>query len=322
MTNNITNECYIDPSLDLEDEINRLKKDMNAVILAHYYQDPEIQDIADFVGDSLDLSRKAAATDADVIVFCGVRFMADVAKILSPQKKVLLPDMAAGCSLEDACKPEEFVKFKAQYPDHIVLTYVNSSIKVKALTDIIVTSTNAEKIIRQIPQDQPIIFAPDKYLGEYLARKTGRDMVLWDGTCIVHENFSEKEVIKLKTNHTGAKIIAHPECPEHLLGYADHIGSTSSLLNYVEKNDGGEFIILTESHIIHQMRKLAPNSIFHNVEGMEEGACSICNDCPYMKLNTLEKLYLCIKNGAPEITINEDLRLKAKRPLEKMLEMS
>jgi quinolinate synthase len=318
----ISDESQIDPSLDLEEEINRLKKELNAVVLAHYYQDSEIQDVADFVGDSLDLSRKAAATNADVIVFCGVRFMAEVAKTLNPTRKVIIPDMNAGCSLEDACKAEDFAKFKAQYPDHLVLTYINSSLAVKGLTDIVVTSSNAERIINQIPESQPIIFAPDKHLGGYLSRKTGRDMVLWTGTCIVHEQFSEKELIKLKTNHPDAHVIAHPECPEHLLRHATHIGSTSSLLQYTKDHNGGTFIVLTEPGIIYQMRKLSPDSSFYDVPGTSDGACATCNDCPYMKLNSLEKLYMCMVNQTPEIHVSEDERLAAKRSLDKMIEMS
>lgn len=306
---------------DLEGAILSLKKEMNAVILAHYYQDGEIQDIADFIGDSLELSRKAAATDADVIVFCGVKFMAEVAKILSPKKKVIIPDRQAGCSLEDACQPAPFKKFRDAHPDHIALTYINCSAEIKALSDIIVTSSSAEKIIAQIPKDQPIIFAPDKYLGGYLARKTGRDMLLWDGTCIVHEQFSEKELVKLKTRQPNALIIAHPECPEPLLKYAHFIGSTSGLLNYTIANAGKEFIVLTEPGILHQMRKKSVGSTFYDVPGTY-GACASCNNCPYMKLNTLEKLYLCMKNGAPEITVPEDTRLAAKRSLDKMLEMT
>lgn len=319
----IKSEHDIDPTLDLESEIKRLKKDMNAVILAHYYQEPEIQDIADFVGDSLELSRKAASTDADVIVFCGVTFMADVAKILNPSKTVIVPDMDAGCSLEHSCQPEALKKFKEDRPDHIVLTYINSSIRVKELSDIIVTSSNAEYILGQIPKDQKIIFAPDKYLGGYLAKKTGREMVLWEGSCIVHERFSEKSLVELKTTHPEAIIIAHPECPEHLLNYADHIGSTSSLLKYAQTNDGKDFIVLTESGIIHQMQKLAPNSTFYGVPGMEEdGACTSCNECPYMRLNTLEKLYMCMNNQSPVISVSEEVSLGAKKSLDRMLELS
>lgn len=323
MTNAHIKSAYdIDPSLDLEQEINRLRKDMNAVILSHYYQEPELQDIADFIGDSLELSRKAAATDADVIIFCGVRFMADVAKILNPTKKVLLPDMDAGCSLEESCQPAAFKKFREAHPDHIVLTYINSSAEVKALSDIIVTSSNAENIICQIPENQPIIFAPDKYLGGYLSKKTGRDMLLWDGSCIVHERFSEKELINIIARHPKAKIIAHPECPGSLLNYAEFIGSTSALMKFTENHAGSEFIVLTEPGIIHQMRKASAGSIFHEVPGLSDGACASCNNCPYMKLNSIEKLYMCMVNGSPEITIEESLRIKAKSPLDKMLEMS
>ncbi len=310
----------IDPSLNLEAEINRLRKDMNAVILAHYYQDGEIQDIADFVGDSLDLSRKAAATDADVIVFCGVRFMAEVAKILSPEKTVLLPDMEAGCSLEDSCPPDEFAAFRAKHPDHIVISYINCSAAVKAQSDIIVTSSNAEFIINQIPADQPILMAPDRHLGAYLSRKTGRDMVLWPGTCIVHERFSEKELIKLKINHPDAPVAAHPECPEHILQHADHVGSTSSILKFVGEHKAGEFIIATEPGIIHQMQKATPDKIFIGAPGAD-GKCN-CNMCPFMALNTMEKLYLCMASCGPEINVPEDMRLRALQPLERMLEMS
>jgi len=311
----------LDPTLDLEAEIGRLKQEMNAVILAHYYQEDEIQDVADFIGDSLDLSRKAAATDADVIVFCGVKFMAEVAKILSPDKQVLLPDMLAGCSLEDSCPPGDFKAFRKAHPDHIALTYINCSAEVKALSDIIVTSTNAEAIIRQIPEDQPIIFAPDKHLGAYLSRKTGREMLLWDGSCIVHEQFSEKELVKLKTRHPEAHVIAHPECPEALLDHADHIGSTSSLLQFTADHPGDAFIVLTEPGIIHQMEKRSDGSIFYPVPGLAEG-CTSCNNCPYMKRNTLEKLYVAMKNRAPVIRLDESTRVEAKASLEKMLEMS
>lgn len=313
----------IDPLLNLEEEISKLRKEMNAVILAHYYQDSEIQDIADFVGDSLDLSRKAAATDADVIVFCGVRFMADVAKILSPNKLVLLPDLKAGCSLEDSCQPEPFKAFRAKHPDHIALTYINSSVEVKAASDIIVTSSNAEHIINQLPEDQPILFSPDQYLGGYLQKKTGRkNMVMWNGSCIVHERFSEQEVIRLKAKHKQAIVIAHPECPEHLLRYAEHIGSTSSLIEYAKAHDGAEFIVLTEPGIIHHMQQFSPNSTFYQVGSLEQGACTSCNECHYMRLNTLEKLYLCMVNTAPVIDLPVDVMDKARTSLEKMLELS
>ena len=307
---------------DLVGEIQKLKKELNAVILAHYYQDEEIQDIADFIGDSLDLSRKAASTDASVIVFCGVKFMAEVAKILSPNKKVIIPDMKAGCSLEESCPPAAFKKFRDQHPDHIALTYINCSAEIKALSDIIVTSTNAKKIIDQIPQDQKIIFAPDQHLGRYLIKETGRDMLLWQGSCIVHEQFSEKELVKLKINHPNAKIIAHPECPEHLLEHAHHIGSTSSLLKFVDFNQGGEFIVLTEPNIIHQMKQKNPTAKFYDCPFVDKAGCTLCNTCPYMQLNTIEKLYLVMKNGNNEILLDDNLMITARKSLHKMLEMS
>ena len=310
----------IDPALDLAAEIDRLRREKNVVILAHYYQDGEIQDIADFVGDSLDLSRKAAATDADVIVFCGVRFMAEVAKILSPSKTVLLPDMAAGCSLEDSCQPGPFKAFRERHPDHLAITYINCSAEVKALSDIIVTSSNAEAIIRQIPADKPILFAPDRHLGAYLARKTGREMTLWPGTCIVHERFSERELVRLKARHPAALVAAHPECPEAILRLSDYIGSTRSLLDYVLASPAEEFIIATEPGIIHQMEKRAPHKRFIGAPGAD-GNCS-CNVCPFMALNTMEKLYLAMLNMAPEIALPEDLRRAALKPLERMLAMS
>lgn len=307
---------------DLSGEITRLKKELNAIILAHYYQDEEIQDIADFIGDSLDLSRKAAATDADIIVFCGVKFMAEVAKILSPNKKVIIPDMNAGCSLEESCPPAAFKKFREEHPDHIALTYINCSAEIKALSDIIVTSANAQKIIEQLPKEQKIIFAPDQHLGRYLIKQTGREMLLWQGSCIVHEQFSEKEMVKLKTNHPSAKIIAHPECPENLLAYADHIGSTSSLMKFVENHQGEEFIVLTEPKIIHQMQIKNPTAKFYDCPFVDKAGCVLCNTCPYMKLNTMEKLYLAMKNQNNEILLNDELMKKARKSLTKMLEMS
>jgi len=310
----------LDPTMDLVAEILRLKREKNAVILAHYYQAAEIQDIADFVGDSLDLSRKAAATDADVIAFCGVRFMAEVAKILSPEKIVILPDMAAGCSLEDSCPPDEFAKFRAAHPDHISLTYINCSAAVKAHSDIIVTSSNAEAIVAQIPHDQPIIFAPDKYLGGYIARKTGREMLLWDGSCIVHEQFSERELIKLKAQHPHAPVAAHPECPGHILDHADHIGSTSSILKFAHDTDADTIIVATEPHIIHQMEKDAPHKTFIGAPGAD-GNCN-CNNCPFMALNTMQKLYLSLRDLEPQIHLDEETRVKAEVPLKRMLEMS
>ncbi len=308
------------PKTELLSEIERLRKEKNAVILAHYYQDPEIQDLADFVGDSLDLSRKAAATDADVIVFCGVRFMAEVAKILSPEKTVVLPDMEAGCSLEDSCPPEEFGKFREKYPDHICLTYINCSAAVKAQSDIIVTSSNAEYILEQIPADQKVMMAPDRHLGAYLSKKTGREMIFWPGSCIVHERFSEKELIKLKAEHPEAPVTAHPECPEHILRHADHVGSTSSILKFVLENPAEKFLLATEPGILHQMQKSAPHKTFIGAPGAD-GNCN-CNQCPYMALNTLEKLYNCLNTLGPEINVDEETRVKALAPLNKMLEMS
>ncbi len=308
---------------NLEEEILRLKREMNAVILAHYYQDDDIQDIADIIGDSLELARRASETTADVIVFCGVKFMAEGAKILNPTKKVLLPDLKAGCSLETSCPPDKFSAFKQKHPDHLVVTYINCSAEIKALSDIIVTSSNAETIINSLPADQKIIFAPDKFLGGYLNKKTGRNMVLWNGSCLVHERFSERELIKLKTHYPAAHTIAHPECPEALLAHADYIGSTSGLLTFTERHAGDSFLVMTEAGILHQMKKRSPGSTFHPVPGaLDGGACVACNTCPYMKLNTMEKLYLCMRDGMPELTLPADLMAAAKRPLDKMLEMS
>ena len=317
---NLINNPALDPTVDIVAEIKRLREEKNAVILAHYYQAAEIQDIADFVGDSLDLSRKAAETDADVIVFCGVRFMAEVAKILSPEKTVVLPDLKAGCSLEDSCPPDEFKKFVEANPDHMVLSYINCSAEVKALTDIIVTSSNAEHIVRQIPEDQKIIFAPDRHLGGYLSRKLNRDMLLWQGTCIVHELFSEKELIKLKAKHPNAPVAAHPECPANIVAHADHTGSTSSILKFALESEADTLIIATEPGIIHQMEKAAPHKTFIGAPGAD-GNCS-CNTCPYMALNTMEKLYLCLRDLGPEVQLAEDTRIAAEKPLRKMLEMS
>ncbi|MEQ9663076.1 MAG: quinolinate synthase NadA [Parasphingopyxis sp.] len=306
--------------LDLREEIDRLRKERNAVILAHYYQTPDIQDIADFVGDSLDLSRKAADTDADVIAFCGVRFMAETAKILSPEKTVILPDMDAGCSLEDSCPPDKFRAFREEHPDHIALTYINCSAEVKALSDIIVTSSSAEKILSQIPEDQKIIFAPDKHLGGYLARKTGRDMLLWPGVCIVHEAFSEKELLKLKAQHPGAPVLAHPECPAAILDHADHIGSTSSILAEAKATESDTVIVATEPHIMHQMEKALPEVTFIGAPGAD-GNCN-CNICPYMALNTMEKLYTSLRDLKPQIELDEEVRVQAKKSLDRMLAMA
>ena len=306
--------------ISIEDEILHLKREKNAIILAHYYQDEDIQDIADFVGDSLDLSKKAEKNDADVIVFCGVKFMAEVAKILSPSKKVILPDINAGCSLEESCQVKDFKKFKRNYPNHKVVTYINCSADIKAESDIIVTSSNAEKIINSIPEDEEIIFAPDKHLGNYLMKKTKRDMVLWAGSCIVHITFSERELIKLKVRHDDAKIIAHPECPEDILKHADFIGSTSSLLKFVNQDSSQKFIVATEPHIIHQMKKLKPNKEYLIAPGVD-GNCS-CSNCPFMELNTMEKLRDCLKNLSPEILIENELILRAKKSLNTMLKLS
>ncbi|MBW8753464.1 MAG: quinolinate synthase NadA [Sphingomonadales bacterium] len=306
--------------LDLRAEIDRLRRERKAVILAHYYQKPEIQDLADFVGDSLELSRKAAATDAEVIAFCGVKFMADTAKILSPEKIVVLPDMDAGCSLEDSCPPEKFKAFREAHPDHIALTYINCSTEVKALSDVIVTSSSAETILSQIPKEQKIIFGPDRHLGGYLNRKFDRDMLLWPGVCIVHEAFSEKELIKLKAQHPGAPIAAHPECPPHIVDHADYVGSTSGILQYAKTMPGDTLIVATEPHIIHQMEKALPEKTFIGAPGAD-GNCN-CNICPYMALNTMEKLYLALRDLQPRIEIEEGLRLRAKKSLEAMLEMA
>lgn len=307
-------------AIDYQAEIIKLKEELNAVILAHYYQQPEIQDIADFVGDSLELSRKAKSINAEVIVFAGVHFMAETAKILNPEKTVLLPDLEAGCSLAEGCKKEDFEPFVKSHPDHIVITYINSTAEVKALSDIICTSSNAEKIIRQIPENKKIIFAPDKNLGRYLIKKTGREMLLWEGSCIVHETFSERKIIDLKVRNPKAKIIAHPECEERILFLADFIGSTSKLLQFVKEDENDTYIVLTETGILHQMKKAVSEKTFIPAPVNDE-TCS-CNECPYMKLNTMEKLYLCMKNRFPEIIIGQELRLKALKPIEKMLEMS
>jgi quinolinate synthase len=306
--------------LDLLAEIERLKRERNAVILAHYYQKPEIQDLADFVGDSLDLSRKAAATDADVIAFCGVRFMAETAKILSPQKTVILPDMDAGCSLEDSCPPDQFKRFREAHPDHIALTYINCSAEVKALSDIIVTSSSAQAILDQIPPEQKIIFGPDRHLGGYLARKSGREMLLWPGICIVHQAFSETELLKLKAEHPGAPVAAHPECPPHIVEHADIVGSTKAILDFALTTEADTVLVATEPHIIHQMEKAAPQKRFIGVPG-GDGNCN-CNMCPYMALNTLEKLYVALRDLKPQIEMSTDLMDRARVPLERMLEMA
>jgi quinolinate synthase len=309
----------VDPTLDLFEEIERLKKEKNAVILAHYYQEADIQDIADYIGDSLGLSQQAAQTDADIIVFAGVHFMAETAKMLSPQKKVLLPDLKAGCSLADSCPPDLFRKFKEKYPEHTVVSYINCTAELKTLTDICCTSTNAVHIINSIPEDKPIIFAPDRNLGAYLVKKTGRDMVLWNGTCMVHEIFSNEKITKLMMRHPEAKLIAHPECEAHILEMADYIGSTSGLLKYTQNSEATEFIVATESGILHQMAKASPDKTF--IPAPPNNTCA-CNDCPHMKLNTLEKLYLCMEYELPEVTLPEWVIKEGRACIDRMLEVS
>ena len=310
----------VDKSLDIVKEIKRMQKEKNAVILAHFYQEGEIQDIADFVGDSLSLSQQAAATEADIILFAGVHFMAETAKILAPEKKVLIPDMQAGCSLAESCPPEEFAAFKKKYPEHTVISYVNTTAEIKALTDIICTSTNALQIIESLPEDEKIIFAPDKNLGNYIQSITGREMVIWDGACHVHEEFSLERILELKKQHPDAQIIAHPECEKPILIVADHIGSTSSLLNYTIKNSGTSFIVATESGILHQMRKASPHKLF--IPAPPKDSSCACNDCKYMKLISLKKIYNTLKYELPEITLEQDLMDKARGSIVRMLEIS
>jgi quinolinate synthase len=309
----------VDPTLDLFHEIEVLKKEKNAIVLAHYYQEPDIQDVADYIGDSLGLAQQAEKTDADMIVFAGVHFMAETAKILNPAKKVVLPDLHAGCSLADSAPPELFKTFKEKYPDHIVISYINCSAGIKALSDIICTSSNAPYIVESVPKDQPIIFAPDKNLGSYLIKKTGRDMVLWNGACMVHEIFSLEKITKLRIRHPNAKLIAHPECEDAILRLADFVGSTTGLLKYTQKDDSKEYIVATETGILHQMQKTSPHKTF--IPAPPTNSCA-CNDCPHMKLNTLEKLYLCMKYEVPEILMDEATRVAAKRPIDRMLEIS
>jgi len=312
-------DIELDASIDLFAEIEKLKKEKNAIILAHYYQEPDIQDVADFIGDSLGLAQQAEKTEADIIVFAGVHFMAETAKILNPNKKVLLPDLKAGCSLSDSAPPPLFKLFKDKHPDHLVITYVNCSAGMKALSDIICTSSNAEKIIESLPADQKIIFAPDKNLGAYLNKKTGRNMLLWNGSCMVHEIFSLEKIVKLKVRHPQAKVIAHPECEDAVLAVADFVGSTTGLLKYTQANPSTEFIVATETGILHQMQKANPGKTF--IPAPPNNSCA-CNDCPHMKLNTLEKLYLCMEYEQPEITMDEALRVAAAKPIERMLEIS
>lgn len=309
----------VDPVLDLFEEINKLKKEKNAVILAHYYQDADIQDIADYIGDSLGLAQNAEKTSADMIVFAGVHFMAETAKILNPGKKVVIPDLKAGCSLADSCPPEAFAQFKQKHPNHVVISYINCTAEIKALSDYICTSSNAEYIVNSIPLETPIIFAPDKNLGHYLIKKTGRDMLLWDGACMVHEIFSLEKLIKLKEEHPQAEIIAHPECEEPILEISDYIGSTTNLIKYAHQSASKEFIVVTETGILHKMQQLSPDKTF--IPAPPNNTCA-CNECPYMKLNTLEKIYNCMKYEQPEIIMDEELRLKAKLPIDRMLQIS
>ncbi len=310
---------FPDPSLDLFADIEQIKKEKNAIILAHYYQEPDIQDIADFIGDSLGLAQEAQRTQADIILFAGVHFMAETAKMLNPTKKVLLPDLNAGCSLADSCPPDIFQKFKELHPEHKVISYINCSAEIKALSDVIVTSSNAEKIVNSFPITEQLIFAPDKNLGAWLNKKTGRDMLLWDGSCMVHEIFSEKKVLAELYKHPEACLIAHPECEAAILQHAHFIGSTTALLNFVSKSDKKIFVVATETGILHQMRINEPNKVF--IPAPANNACA-CNDCPHMKLNTLEKVWMALKYEQPEIQMEESLRVKALAPILKMLELS
>lgn len=307
--------------IDYSAEIQKLKKEKNAVILAHYYQEPAIQDIADFVGDSLQLSYKAAEADADLIVFAGVHFMAETAKILNPSKKVLLPDLNAGCSLSEACEAKDLQAFKDKHPDHLVVTYVNTSADVKAISDICCTSSNAKKVVDSIPLDQPIIFAPDKNLGAYINKETGRDMLLWEGACIVHEAFSIDKLLDTHMAHPEAKIIAHPESEEHILKTAVYVGSTSGLINFAKTDAAEEFIVATEAGILHEMQKKVPEKTLYPAPAVEDNTCA-CSECPYMKMNTLKKLYLCMKYELPEVNVPEDVQKKALLPIQRMLDIS
>jgi len=312
-------DVELDPALDLFQEIERLKKDKNAVMLAHYYQEPDIQDVADYIGDSLGLAQQAEKTRADMIVFAGVHFMAETAKILNPTKKVVIPDLKAGCSLSDSCPPPLFKKFKEQHPDHVVVSYINCSAGIKALSDVICTSSNAKAVVESFPKDQPIIFAPDKNLGAYINKVTGRNMLLWHGACMVHEIFSLEKITRLKVRHPDARLIAHPECEDPILRMADYIGSTTGLLKFTQTDSSQEYIVATETGILHQMMKASPNKTF--IPAPPDNSCA-CNDCPHMKRNTLEKIYLCMEYEMPEITMDEELRLAAKKPIERMLEIS
>jgi len=312
-------DIEIDPTLDLFGEIERLKKEKNAIILAHYYQEPDIQDVADYIGDSLGLAQQAEKTKADMIVFAGVHFMAETAKILNPTKKVVIPDLKAGCSLSDSCPPPLFQKFKEQHPDHVVVSYINCSAGIKALSDVICTSSNAKIIVESFPKDQPIIFAPDKNLGAYINKTTGRNMLLWNGACMVHEIFSLEKITRLKLRHPNAKLIAHPECEDPVLRLADYIGSTTGLLKFIQTDSSKEYIVATETGILHQMMKANPLKTF--IPAPPDNACA-CNDCPHMKRNSLEKVFLAMEYETPEIEMEERLRIKAKKPIDRMLEIS
>ena len=312
-------DIELDPTLDLFAAIEKLKKQKNVIILAHYYQEPDIQDVADYIGDSLGLAQQAEKTEADMIVFAGVHFMAETAKILNPKRKVVIPDLKAGCSLSDSCPPPLFRKFKEQHPDHVVVSYINCSAGIKALSDVIVTSSNAKAIVDSIPKDQPIIFAPDKNLGAYLNKITGRNMLLWNGACMVHEIFSLEKITRLKVRHPEAKVIAHPECEDPVLRFADFIGSTTGLLKFTQSDDAQAYIVATETGILHQMMKASPHKTF--IPAPPDNSCA-CNDCPHMKRNTLEKVYLCMEYELPEILMDEELRLAAKKPIDRMLEIS
>ena len=312
-------DVELDPAMDLFAEIERLKKEKNAILLAHYYQEPDIQDVADYIGDSLGLAQQAEKTNADMIVFAGVHFMAETAKILNPGKRVVIPDLKAGCSLSDSCPPPLFKKFKEKHPDHAVVSYINCSAGIKALSDVICTSSNAKIIVESFAKDQPIIFAPDKNLGAYINKATGRDMLLWNGACMVHEIFSLEKITRLKVRHPNAKLIAHPECEEPILKIADYIGSTTGLLKFTRSDASQEYIVATETGILHQMMKANPEKTF--IPAPPDNSCA-CNDCPHMKRNTLEKLYLCMEYDSPEITMDEELRVRAKKPIDRMLEIS
>src|SRR5258706_3004254 len=309
----------LDPTLDLFQEVERLKKEKNAILLAHYYQEPDIQDVADYIGDSLGLAQQAEKTTADMIVFAGVHFMAETAKILNPTKKVVIPDLKAGCSLSDSCPPPLFKKFKEQHPDHVVVSYINCSAGIKALSDVICTSSNAKAVVESFPEDQKIIFAPDKNLGAYINKVTGRNMLLWNGACMVHEIFSLEKITRLKVRHPNAKLIAHPECEDPVLRVADYIGSTTGLLKYTQTDSSQEYIVATETGILHQMMKASPAKTF--IPAPPNNSCA-CNDCPHMKRNTLEKIYLCMEYETPEILMAEELRLAARKPMDRMMEIS